>query len=78
MTQCSIKDAAEILGVSQSTIRKMCNEGYIKCHWTAGGHRRFNLADIGELKGKRLKPSHSELEKQIKQLTRQLKKAGGR
>ena len=37
---------AEILGVSQDTIRRWDRAGYIKSIKTEGGHRRYSISDI--------------------------------
>lgn len=41
-----LSGAAAIAGVSQSTIRRWADEGRIASYRTAGGHRRFRVADL--------------------------------
>ena len=38
--------AAELLGVSASTVRRWCDAGSLACYRTAGGQRRFRAEDI--------------------------------
>ncbi len=42
----SCKQAAEILKVSQSTIKRLCDEGTLVSMRTPGGHRRISLKSI--------------------------------
>ncbi len=42
----SIRQAAELLGVSTKTIRRWEQEGKIKATRTIGGHRRFNISEL--------------------------------
>lgn len=42
----AIREAAEALGVSVDTVRRWANAGLIKSSRTAGGHRRFSVAEI--------------------------------
>ena len=42
----SIRQAAELLGVSTKTIRRWEQEGKIKATRTVGGHRRFNITEL--------------------------------
>jgi excisionase family DNA binding protein len=49
----SIREAAEILKVSESTIRRLFDEGRLEGHRSPGGHRRI------------LKESVSKLEKEL-------------
>ncbi len=43
-------EVASLLHVSDTTIRTWVKKGYLKCHVTLGGHRRFNKDDINQLK----------------------------
>ena len=45
----STKEAASILGVGPTTIKRWADEGRISSLRTAGGHRRFRLQDIQAL-----------------------------
>ncbi len=40
---------AQRLGISTQTLRRWCAAGLIKCHFTAGGHRRYRLSDVEAL-----------------------------
>lgn len=42
----SLSDAAALLGVHTSTVRKWSNEGKLPVHLTSGGHRRYLLSEI--------------------------------
>lgn len=42
----SIRTAANLLGVSQDTVRRICADGQLRYNLTRGGHRRFSLAEI--------------------------------
>jgi len=42
----SLRHAAEMLGVHPATVRTWADEGKISSRRTAGGHRRFNRADL--------------------------------
>jgi excisionase family DNA binding protein len=42
----SLKDAAKIIGVHPSTVRLWTDKGILPAHRTAGGHRRYNRADV--------------------------------
>lgn len=39
-------DAAGLLGVHSSTVKRWCNEGALEFHTTEGGHRRLFLRDV--------------------------------
>lgn len=43
-------EAAELLGVSDATIKRMADSGKIKANKTAGGHRMFPLDALQELR----------------------------
>ena len=45
-TSVGLSGAAAIAGVSLSTIRRWADEGRIASYRTAGGHRRFRVADL--------------------------------
>lgn len=51
----TIKKAAEMLGVSQWTLRRY-TQGYLPSVATGGGHRRYRLSDIVKLQGSLLEP----------------------
>ncbi|GAB6137262.1 hypothetical protein JCM15060_04510 [Halanaerobaculum tunisiense] len=40
--ELSIREAAEFLGVAQSTLRRWDNEGKLVAYRTQGGHRRYD------------------------------------
>ncbi len=42
----STKKAADIFNVNVSTIKRWSDNGILKCHKTAGGHRKFSIEDI--------------------------------
>jgi len=42
----SLKDAAELLGVHPTTLRRWADAGQIPVILTPGGHRRFAIADV--------------------------------
>lgn len=42
----TIKEAAEMLGVSNTTLREWDRTGKLKPHRTLGNHRRYDLVEI--------------------------------
>lgn len=42
----SPRDVAEIIGVSESTVKRWVDAGHIPVHRTQGGHRRIQLVDL--------------------------------
>lgn len=42
----SPRQAAEAIGVSESSLKRWCDQGKIKSTRTEGGHRRIDLADV--------------------------------
>ena len=50
----SIKEAAEVLGVSVSTLRRWEKEGKVSSSKTKGGHRRYSMSDLAK-SGNKLK-----------------------
>ena len=46
----SIGETAEILGVSVKTVRRWTDSGKLKSVRSPSGHRRFNLADVLEVR----------------------------
>ncbi|HND85711.1 MAG TPA: helix-turn-helix domain-containing protein [Pseudobdellovibrionaceae bacterium] len=48
----STKEAAKILGVGVSTLKRWELEGKIRAKKTAGGHRTFHKTDVAMLLGK--------------------------
>lgn len=43
-------EAAEVLGVEPRTIARWSDEGRLWRTWTAGGHRRYDRAEVKALK----------------------------
>ncbi|MEE4275577.1 MAG: GAF domain-containing protein, partial [Thermoleophilia bacterium] len=41
-----LTEAARLLGVSQSTLRRWSDTGQLACYRSAGGHRRYRRADV--------------------------------
>lgn len=42
------KDAARILNVSDMTVRRLADEGRLKCSYTPNGHRRFSENSLND------------------------------
>ena len=53
----TIGDAAEILGVSDETLRLWERDGKVSPSYTEGGHRRYQRIDIEKLAGTYVEPS---------------------
>ena len=51
MKLVSIGKVADLFGVSPQTIRNWTLEGMFSEHRSQGGHRRYSLQEIGEIKG---------------------------
>jgi excisionase family DNA binding protein len=49
----NIKKAAEILGISTTTLREWCNANKIFSIRTVGGHRRFKIDDLANFCGEK-------------------------
>lgn len=47
--QMSVKEVAELLGVSIQTLHNWDQNGHLKASRTAGGHRRYTSEDVGKL-----------------------------
>lgn len=45
----SIREASQVLGVSEATLRQWTDEGRIKAFITPGGHRRYSRTDLKKL-----------------------------
>jgi excisionase family DNA binding protein len=59
----SLKEASELLGIHFTTLRKWSDDGVIRVFRTAGGHRRFSVADLRhflETRASRGSPPDSE------------------
>lgn len=48
MSLVSSRQAASLLNVHESSIKRWCNSEELSCTYTAGGHRRLDLTDILE------------------------------
>ncbi|MBI5537192.1 MAG: helix-turn-helix domain-containing protein [Deltaproteobacteria bacterium] len=55
----STGDVAEVLGVSEATVKRWADAGTLSCIRTPGGHRKFRLRDIAMHLASRRGPSHS-------------------
>lgn len=42
----STRDVAEVLGVSEATVKRWSDAGTLRCFRTPGGHRKFRLRDV--------------------------------
>ncbi|HQB42138.1 MAG TPA: helix-turn-helix domain-containing protein, partial [Polyangiaceae bacterium] len=57
----STGDVAEVLGVSEATVKRWADAGTLSCIRTPGGHRKFRLRDIAmHLASRRSSADHSE------------------
>jgi excisionase family DNA binding protein len=46
MELISSRQAANLLGVHESSIKRWCNDDEMSCEYTAGGHRRISLHEV--------------------------------
>lgn len=53
----TLGEAARVLGVSVSTLRRWTEQGRIRARRTRGGHRRFSVAEVRRLSRRRLPTS---------------------
>lgn len=44
--QLNLEEVSRLLGVCPTTVRRYTNRGWLHCHRTKGGQRRFLLSDI--------------------------------
>jgi len=44
--ELSLEEVSRLLGVVPATVRRYTNRGWLACHRTAGGQRRFRLSDV--------------------------------
>lgn len=42
----STKGVADVLGVSEATVKRWADAGLLRCFRTRGGHRKFRLRDL--------------------------------
>src|SRR6187401_3370429 len=42
----STRSVAEVLGVSEATVKRWADAGTLRCFRTPGGHRKFRLRDV--------------------------------
>jgi excisionase family DNA binding protein len=54
----TLSAAGQLLGVSESTIRRWADAGQIRSYRTGGGHRRVLEGDLRQLLGAQAPPSH--------------------
>lgn len=54
----STGDVAEVLGVSEATVKRWADAGTLSCIRTPGGHRKFRLRDIAMHLASRRGPAH--------------------
>lgn len=45
-TVYSVREMSRVLSVSEDTIRRMADEGTLKCKLTRGGHRKFSAFEL--------------------------------
>ncbi|MEM1271970.1 MAG: helix-turn-helix domain-containing protein, partial [Bacteroidota bacterium] len=45
-TSISTRQASDLLGVHESSVKRWCNAGDLGCEYTHGGHRRIPLAEL--------------------------------
>ena len=64
----SLKDAAAMLGVHPSTVRKWSNEGKLPVYLTDGGHRRYVASEVELWQQSRVNPEKVDTEKMIQQV----------
>ena len=61
----TIKEAADILGVSDETLRIWERAGKITPSYTEGGHRRYQRPDIEKLAGTYIEPDKEQLSNRV-------------
>jgi excisionase family DNA binding protein len=44
--QLTLEEAARMLGVCPTTVRRYTNRGMLRCHRTPGNQRRFRMSDV--------------------------------
>lgn len=54
------RQAAALLGVSVSTVKRWADEGLLACEYTPGGHRRIRRAAVEELQRAAARSHHTE------------------
>ena len=53
MPDVSVGEAAQALQVSAQTVRRMCDDGALKCWRTGGGHRRIPTGEVDRVRKER-------------------------
>ena len=53
MNFVSTHGAAQLLGVSDATVKRWADSGILQCFRTRGGHRKFRVVDINALVARR-------------------------
>lgn len=46
MTYLSTREVADLINVTETTVKRWADEGMIDCHRTLGGHRKFLMRDV--------------------------------
>jgi excisionase family DNA binding protein len=54
LAKVTLKEACKLLGIHPTTLRRWEDAGKVRADRTAGGHRRYDLAELMALAGKKL------------------------
>jgi excisionase family DNA binding protein len=72
----SLREACQILGVDESTLRRWADSGRLLVYRTPGGHRRFSLGNLEEMIAGEGRHHSDEVERiTVAKIRRQLKRA---